>query len=179
MTTTKDVLSSGEFEQKSLEILQRIDAEFRRTAIDFRRGDADLELWWCPGSSFDTKQLGEFAKPQRVGKAIRIVEMVYNDDELLGEEERVQTSDYVIEVDISEKQTLATVLFNFSETEPVTFRADASEFWELSQSRRLASEFELTRKLNTGCWSWLVEELQMRPRITECVFDNFEKWPEL
>ena len=108
MTTTKDMLSNGEFEQKSLEILQRIDAEFRRTAIDFRRGDVNLELWWCPGGNFDIKQLGQFAKPQRVGRAIRIVEMVYNDDELLGEEERVQTSDYGIEVDISEKQTLST-----------------------------------------------------------------------
>ena len=101
MTTTTDMLSRGEFEQTSLKILQGIAVEFRRTAVDFRRGDADLELWCCPGRNFDIQQLGEFAKPQKVGKAIRVAEMVYSDDELLGEDERVQTSDYVIEVDIS------------------------------------------------------------------------------
>ena len=80
---------------------------------------------------------------------------------------------------MSEKQALAAVMFEFSETEPVTFRADASEFWELSQSRRLASEFELTRKLHTGRWSWLVEELETGPTIAECVVDSFREWPEL
>ena len=92
------MLSGGEIDQKSLETLHGIAVEFQRTAIDFRRGDVDLELWLCPGRNFDIKQLhvGEFAKPQKVGKAFRIAEMVYSDDELLWEVERVQTSDYVI-----------------------------------------------------------------------------------
>ena len=70
--------------RKIVEILQWIDVESRDTAIDFRRGDADLELWWCPGRNFDIEQSGDFAKPQKVGKAIRIAEIVYSDDELLG-----------------------------------------------------------------------------------------------
>ena len=67
----------------------------------------------------------------------------------------------------------------FSDSKPVSFRADASEFWELSQSRRLASEFELTRKLNIGRWSWLVEELELSTTIAESVVGNFREFPEL
>ena len=100
MTTTKGMLSGGEFEQKIVKILQVIAVESRGTAIDFRRGDADLELWWCPDRNFDIEQSGEFTKPQKVGNAIRIAEIVYSDDELLGEVERMQTSDYVIEVNM-------------------------------------------------------------------------------
>ena len=173
------MLSTSEIEQKSADALRKVDVAFRRTAIEFRRGDQGLEVWWAPGKEFDATQLGNYSDARVVGVSKKVTTMLFDSCDLMNDSERVDTCDYVVEIDLVIEREWADTVFQFSETEPLLFRMDASDMWDMSQGRVMASIFEMQQYHDTGAWSWFVEIMDLSDRIGECVSMEYQTFPVL
>ena len=89
--TSRTMLSTSEIEQKSADALRKVDVAFRRTAIEFRRGDQGLEVWWAPGKEFDATQLGNYSDARVVGVSKKVTPMLFDSCDLMNDSEREST----------------------------------------------------------------------------------------